>query len=164
MLSRFSQTTAAASTTGHVYQARFEVQVEKGQHVPCKPLGEKELGIVQEARIWRPIPMGADLLRRPAVGAVLSEAMKGHWTKKGNEWPLSTPGLRRPSAFGSDWRRGKVRLAFRLHTASPDKDRPKYVSLSASQWLSRSGIPRPPLRVRWMQICLTDHRPSASPE
>ena len=66
----------------------------------------------------------------------------------------SPKGLRRPSAFGSDWRRGKVRLAFRLHTASPVKDRPRYASLSASQWLSRSGIPRPPLRVRWIQTCL----------
>ena len=59
-----------------------------------------------------------------------------------------------PIGFGSDLRRGKVRLAFRLHTASPVKDRPKYASLSASQWLSRSGIPKPPLRVRWIQICL----------
>ena len=33
--------------------------------------------------------------------------------------------LRRISAFGSDWWRGKVLLAFRLHTASPDKDRPR---------------------------------------
>ena len=53
-------------------------------------------------------------------------------------------GLRQPLAF---MKRGKVRLAFRLHTTSPDKDWPKYASLSASQWLSRSGIPRPPLHV-----------------
>ena len=66
----------------------------------------------------------------------------------------SPKGLRRPSAFGSDLRRGKVRLALRLHTASPVKALPKYVSLLASQWLSRSGIPRPPLRVRWIQTCL----------
>ena len=63
-------------------------------------------------------------------------------------------GVRRLSAFGSDMRRGKVRLAFRLHTASLVKDWPKYASLSASQRLSRSGIPRPPLRARWMQTCL----------
>ena len=60
---------------------------------------------------------------------------------------VSAIGLRRPLVFGSDWRRGKVRLVFRLHTASPVKDRPKYASLSASQWLSG-------LRVRWMQTCL----------
>ena len=67
---------------------------------------------------------------------------------------VSPKGLRPPSAFGSYLRRGKVRLAFRLHNESPVKDRPKYASLSASQWLSRSGIPRPPLRVRWIQTCL----------
>ena len=66
----------------------------------------------------------------------------------------SPKGLRRPSAFGSELRRGKVRLAFRLNTESPVKTRPRYASLSASQWLSRSGIPRPPLRVRWIQTCL----------
>ena len=66
----------------------------------------------------------------------------------------SPKGLRRPSAFGSDLRRGKVRLAFCLYTESPVKDRPRYASLSASQWLSRSGIPRPPLRGRWIQTCL----------
>ena len=66
----------------------------------------------------------------------------------------SPKGLRRPSAFGSDLRRGKVRLAFSLHTESPIKDRPRYASLSASQWLSRSGIPRPPLHGRWIQTCL----------
>ena len=43
-------------------------------------------------------------------------------------WPK---GLRRPSAFESDFRRGKVRLAFILHTASPVKALPKYASPSA---------------------------------
>ena len=50
--------------------------------------------------------------------------------------------LSRLSAFGSDWRRGNVLLDFCLHTTFPDKDWPKYVCLSASQWLSRSGIKR----------------------
>ena len=67
---------------------------------------------------------------------------------------VSPIGLRRPSAFGSDMRREIVPLAFRLHTASPVKDRPKYASLSESQWLSRSGIPRLPLRVSCIQTCL----------
>ena len=62
--------------------------------------------------------------------------------------------LRQPSAFGTNLRRGKIRLALCLHTASPVKDRPKYASLSASQWLSRLGIARPPFRVCWMQTCL----------
>ena len=52
-------------------------------------------------------------------------------------------GLRRPSALGSDLRRGKILLAFHLHTASPDKDRPKYASLSASQWLTKQAYPEP---------------------
>ena len=71
---------------------------------------------------------------------------------------VSLISLRRPSAFGSDWKRGKVRLVFRLHTASPVKDRPKYASLSASQWLSRSGIPRP--RCAYVG-CRTVYEPSA---
>ena len=62
--------------------------------------------------------------------------------------------LCRPSAFGSAWKRGKVRLDFRLHTASPVKDRPKYASLLATHWLCWSGIPRPPLRVPWTQTCI----------
>ena len=105
-----------------------------------------------------------DQKRNPplAPDTVPSEAMKGHWTQEGYEGPFGTrrqtvlrpKGLRRPSAFGSELRRGKVRLAFRLHTESPVKTRPRYASLSASQWLSRSGIPRPPLRVRWIQTCL----------
>ena len=65
-------------------------------------------------------------------------AFRYSWTNS-----ASPKGLRRPSAFESDWRREKVRLAFCLYTVSPIKDRPRYVSLSASQWLSRSGIPRP---------------------
>ena len=35
--------------------------------VSCKPPIERELGIVQEARTWRPIPMEADLLPLPVV-------------------------------------------------------------------------------------------------
>ena len=63
----FFQTTAAANTIGHVCQAHSEAQAEKGQCVYCKPPGERELGIVQESRTWSPIPMGANLLRRPAA-------------------------------------------------------------------------------------------------
>ena len=39
---------------------------------------------------------------------------------------VSPLGLRRPSAFGYDLRRGKVQIAFRLYTAYPVKDQPKY--------------------------------------
>ena len=90
-LSRFFQATAAASTIGHVCQARTEIQAEKGQRVPCKPPGERELGIVQEVRTWRPIPLGADLFRRPAAPLV-PEAVKGHGTQKGYEGPYGICG------------------------------------------------------------------------
>ena len=100
VLSRLFPVTAAASTIGHVCQARSEAQAEKGQWVPCKSPGERELGIVQEARTWHPIPLGTDLHRRPAVpltervrspspplvpDTILSEAVKGHWTQKSYE-------------------------------------------------------------------------------
>ena len=67
VISRFFQTTAAASEIRHVCQARFEVQAKKGQRVPCKSPGERELGVVQEARFWRPIPVREDLLHSPAA-------------------------------------------------------------------------------------------------
>ena len=79
----------------------------------------------------------------------LRRAARHSWTN--SALPI---GLHWPSAFRSNWRQGKVRLTFYLHTVSPVKDRSKYASLSASQWLSRSGLPRPPLRVRWMQTGL----------
>ena len=67
VLNRFFQPTAAARDIRHVCQARFVVQVTKGQRIPCKLLGERELGVVQEARSWHPIPVRADLLRHPAA-------------------------------------------------------------------------------------------------
>ena len=67
VLSRFFQTTDAANAIRHVYQACSEVQAEKGQRIPCKSPGEQDFGFVQEARSWRPIPVGADLLRCPAA-------------------------------------------------------------------------------------------------
>ena len=110
-------------------------------------------------------PPPSSSLRRSEAEPTISFRFSSFW---GREWSLdpgrlrravrhsrtnsaSPKGLRRPSTFRSDLRRGKVRLAFCLHTAFPVKARPKYASLSASQWLSRSGIPRPPLRVRWIQ-------------
>ena len=58
-------------------------------------------------------------------------------------------------AFGSDLRRGKVRLAFRLHTAFPVKNRPKYASLSFH-------APTPVERTFDADLS-TDNRPSAFP-
>ena len=40
--------------------------VGKRQHILSKPPGERELRIVQEARTWCPIPLGANILERPA--------------------------------------------------------------------------------------------------
>ena len=57
MHSRFFLTTAVASTIGHVCQVTLK----------CKSPGERELGVVQDARSWRPIPEGTDLIRRPAA-------------------------------------------------------------------------------------------------
>ena len=67
VFSRFFQPTAAARGIGHVCQARFVFQAEKGQRIPNKSPGERELGVVQEARSLHPIPTRADLLRHPAV-------------------------------------------------------------------------------------------------
>ena len=62
--------------------------------------------------------------------------------------------LRRALALRSDLRWWKGSLAFRLYTASVDKDRPKKASLSANQWFTISGIPIPPLLECWQQTCL----------
>ena len=51
----------------HVCEAHFVVQAEKGKRIPNKSPGERELGVVQEALSWSPIPVRADLLRRPAA-------------------------------------------------------------------------------------------------
>ena len=104
----------------------------------------------KEGLKWNP-PLTPDI--------VPSKAVKGHRTQEGYEGPFGTRGqtVLRPSAYVDlqpEWRWGKDWLTFRLHTASTVKDWPKYASLSASQWLSRSDIPRPPLHVRWMQTCL----------
>ena len=53
--------------------------------------------------------------------------MKSRWTQKVYEGSYGIRGetVIRPLAFGSDLRWGKVSVAFRLHTASLDKDRLK---------------------------------------
>ena len=76
-------------------------------------------------------------------------------------FPIS---LRRPSAFGSDWRQGKVRLTFRLYTVSPVKDRPKYCK-SFSKPVALQIRHTQTLVVRTLDADLsTDHRPSAFPK
>ena len=57
VLSCFFQTTAAASTIGHVCRARSEIQTEKEQCVLCKQPGEREL--------WEGHRAGPDLPPHP---------------------------------------------------------------------------------------------------
>ena len=65
----------------------------------------------------------------------------------------------RPSAYvdlqplGLTWGEEKSNSPF-VSTPRPRQWWAKYASLSASQWLSRSSISRPPFCVRWMQTCL----------
>ena len=78
--SRFFLATAVAEAIRHVCQTRFECPVSKGQCVLCKPLGERELGVVQKAWTWCPIPLRANLLQRPAES--LHERIRSethHW-------------------------------------------------------------------------------------
>ena len=65
VLSRFFHSSAAAGSIRYVWQARFESPIAKGQRIPSEPLTERELRVVQEARIWCPIPLRVNLLHRP---------------------------------------------------------------------------------------------------
>ena len=110
--------------------------------------------------------MRADLLRRPATPLAKkgpkrnpplapdiapSEAVKGHWTQEGYEEPFSTCGqtVLRPKTYvnlqslGLTGGEEKSESPFVSTLRPPVKDRPSYASFSASQWLSRSSIPRP---------------------
>ena len=76
-----------------------------------------------------------DPKQSPPLGPVIVpfEIEKGLWTQNGWEEPYTFGNrtvllplrLRRHSTLGSDLRQGKVSLAFRLHTRSFDKNRPK---------------------------------------
>ena len=166
VLSRFLQATAAANAVRHVCQACSEIQSEKGQRVACKPSGERELGIVQEDRTWRPIPMGADLLYRSLRGSEVEPTTSSRYSSFRDCERSLDPG-RLGRAFRNSWTNGVSPIDFWVWLEarksptcllSPhhvlEKNWPKWTSLSASQWLSRCGILRPPLLVRWMQICL----------
>ena len=49
--SRFFLVTAAAEAIGHICQTCFECPVGKRQRIPCKPPGERELGVIQVAEL-----------------------------------------------------------------------------------------------------------------
>ena len=84
----------------------------------------------------------------------LRRAVRHSWTNGAS--PL---GLRRPSALGSDLRRRKILLAFRLHTAFPVKDRPKSFSVPVSLQIRHTQTP---IACTLNADLLTDHRLSAS--
>ena len=74
-------------------------QVVEGQRIPGKPPCERELRVVQEARAWRLIPLGANLPQRPedpkrspplTLDIASFETMKGHWTEEGFVWHFGT--------------------------------------------------------------------------
>ena len=83
----------------------------------------------------------------------LQRAVRHSWTNS-----ASPKGLRRPSAFGSDWRRGKVRLTFRLHTASPVKDRPSMQAFQQASGSPDQAYPYP--RCKYVR-CRPVYGPSA---
>ena len=60
VLSRFFLAIAATRTIWHVCKVCYVIQSEKGQCVPSKLPGELELGVVQEALIWLPVPLRAN--------------------------------------------------------------------------------------------------------
>ena len=162
---RFFLTTTAAEAIGHVCQTYFECIIRHISQthfdctrVPCKPPGELELGVVQEARTWRPIPLRANLLQRPAElphEKIFSSDQPSCHTKRSEAEPTTNSQyssfrdrersldreslrrafrhlrvnvavplvLRRPSASGSDSRRGKIYHSFCPYTESLDKDR-----------------------------------------
>ena len=140
--------------------------------------GERELGVVQEARTWHPIPIWVNLLHRSAKpiheriwsGAhhkisiqFLSTPRKVTGSRKiakglsaFTDVPLS---LRRLSASGSDLRQGKVLPPYRVLRQG---------SAQVSQFFSESII----LQIRHTQSPIawmlttdlsTDDRPSTSP-
>ena len=172
MLSCFFKATAAVRTIRHVCQARLVIQSKKGQRIPSKPPGERELGVVQEAQPGAQFKCerisSIDQPNRSTRGSEAEPTTRSQYSSfRDWERSLDPRRLQRalrhsrtniassfslgwPSALGSDLSRGKVSLAFCLHTVSFDKNRPD----EANQWFSRSGIPRPLLRERWQQTCL----------
>ena len=61
VLSRFFQSTAVVGTIRQVFLDCFESPAGKEQCIPSEPPGEREFGVLQVARTWCPIPLGANL-------------------------------------------------------------------------------------------------------
>ena len=74
----------------------------------------------------------------------------------------SPKGLRRPSAFGSDLRRGKVRLAF--HWVPPSRHGPDMQVFQQASGSPDQAYPDPRCVYVGYRPCLRDHRPCTSPD
>ena len=164
---RFFQTPVTASTIGHVCQARSEVQAEKGWCVQCKSPGERELGIVQEA--WTCERTSSAVQPRRSLRGSEAEPTTSSWyssfrsrtrsldperlqraARHSRTNGASPLGLHRcfaprlKSTLGSDLRRGKILLAFRLYTASSNNPDPHciYIKCRSVYGPLAFGLPR----------------------
>ena len=91
--------------------AQFQWERISSAVQPCRSLRGSEAELTTGSRynsFW-----GRERLLDPGS---LRRVARHSWTNG-----ISLIGLRRPSAFEFDLRRGKILIAFRLHTASPDK-------------------------------------------
>ena len=145
--------------------------------VPCKPPGEPELGVVQEAQTCCSIAMRADLLPRQAVplsqllvpDIVFYEAVNGHWTKKVDGGPFGICGqtVLCPSAYdelrplGLTWgeeRIGRSKPVFQRACGSPDQAYldPHYAYIEC-RYVCRTSACDLPIAIWWENIvALTD--------
>ena len=140
VLSRFFQATAAARAIRHVCQARFEVQAAFRTSRQVSENSELFKKLDPGAQFqWERISSAVQPCRslrgseaEPTTNIRYS-SFRGHERsldprrlrrafRHSRTNSVSPKGLRRPSAFGSELRRGKVRLAFRLHTEDQGED------------------------------------------
>ena len=118
----------------------------KGQHVPSKSPGERELGVASEARTWRPIPLkrisSSDQLNRSTRGSEADTASfetdKGHWTEEVYGEPFGTSGtLRLTVTFGFrvglQARKDIFRLLFPLSTTRESLSSKDFAFLALSR-------------------------------
>ena len=114
-LSHFFQTTATARIIWYVCKARLVIQAENGQPIPCKPPGERELRVIQEARTWSPVPISANFLLRPAEPVLERiQSVAHYWTQEACEEPYGIRGRTAsvPSFILSEPSRNKCNLSW----------------------------------------------------
>ena len=173
MLSHFFYTTAAASVIGYVCQTRFECSSARSN------VSRGIRHVSENSELFKKSEPGAQVLLErisscdlPSCSLDRSETVptinSRYSSFLDHERSLDPERLRRAlwrsakngtsplglwllSALWLDFRRGKAFFTFCPHTVSLVKDRPRKLNLSASQWLSRTGIPKPPLQRRSWQ-------------